>query len=82
MAEMSSPKPADFADAQMMGGMTDGEVFYKISEGRMPMPSFKKKLSDEQRWQLVNLIRAFAPKPAPDPNKPAPAKKPGSSHKH
>jgi mono/diheme cytochrome c family protein len=82
MAEMTRPKPADFSDAKMMSGITDGEIFYKIAEGRMPMPSFKKKFSDEQRWQLVNLIRTFASRPAPDPKKPAPAKKPGSPRKH
>lgn len=83
MAEMTNPKPADFSDAHRMGEITDGEIFYKIGEGRMPMPSFKKRFSDEQRWQLVNLVRAFAPKPpAPDPRKSARAKKPDSSYKH
>jgi mono/diheme cytochrome c family protein len=82
MAEMTSPRPADFSDAKMMSGITDGEISYKIAEGRMPMPSFKKKFSDEQRWQLVNLIRTFATRPAPDPKKPAPAKKAGSRRKH
>jgi len=43
-----------------MNGATDGELFYQISEGRKPMPSFKKRLSEEQRWQLVLLIRSFA----------------------
>ena len=81
MAEMTSPKPADFSDVHLMADITDGEIFYKIGEGRMPMPSFKKKFSDQQRWQLVNLIRTFAPKPSPDSKKPEPAKKPDSSHK-
>lgn len=88
MAEMSIPKPADFSDAQRMREMTDGEIFYKIGEGRMPMLSFKKKFSEEQRWQLVNLIRSFAPKsapeaktPPPDPKKAAPVKKPDLFHK-
>ncbi len=75
-APMYDVKPADFTDAYMMGEMTDGEIFWKISEGRRPMPKFKKRLTEEQRWQLVNYVRAFAPKPAPAP-KPSgtPAKK-------
>ncbi len=75
-ARMYDVKPADFTDAHMMGEMTDGEIFYKISEGRRPMPTFKKRLAEEQRWQLVNYLRTFAPKPAPA-SKPsgAPAKK-------
>jgi mono/diheme cytochrome c family protein len=58
------PQPSNLADAQNMNRLTDGEIFYQISEGRKPMPSFKKKLTEEQRWQLVLLVRAF-PKPSP-----------------
>lgn len=76
-AMMYDVKPADFSDAHMMGEMTDGEIFYKMSEGRMPMPAFKKQLTEEQRWQLVHYVRTFAPKPKhkSDAAKPA-AKKP------
>lgn len=63
-AGMYSTKAADFTDARMMSEMSDGEVFYKITEGRRPMPSFKKSLSEEQRWQLVHLLRKFPEKPA------------------
>jgi len=59
-AALYYPAPASFADAARMRGATDGELFYQISEGRKPMPSFKKRLSEEQRWQLVLLIRSFA----------------------
>jgi hypothetical protein len=31
------------------------------------MPSFKKKLSEEQRWQLVLLVRSFAGQPGGSP---------------
>jgi len=37
-----------------MSTVTDGELFYKISEGHRPMPSFKKRFTEEQRWQLVD----------------------------
>lgn len=63
--------PTNFTDAHMMGEMTDGEIFWKVSEGRRPMPSFKKRLTEEQRWQVVNYLRTFAPKPAPASNPPA-----------
>lgn len=59
-------KPAgSFTDAAMMAEETDGSLFYKISEGRMPMLTFKGRLSEEQRWSLVNYIRTFAKKGAP-----------------
>jgi mono/diheme cytochrome c family protein len=39
---------------------TDGSFFYKISEGRDDMPSFKKKISDpDDIWSLVNYIRTM-----------------------
>jgi|ERR1039457_7017149 mono/diheme cytochrome c family protein len=41
---------------------TDGELFWKMSEGKKPMPSAKKTLSETQRWQLVDYIRTFAAK--------------------
>jgi len=39
---------------------TDGALYYKISEGRDDMPSFKKKIPDaEDIWNLVNFVRTF-----------------------
>ena len=74
-AAMYDVKPANFSDAHMMGEMTDGEIFYKMSEGRQPMPAFKKQLTEEQRWQLVHYVRTFAPKPQPKKEEAKPAKK-------
>jgi mono/diheme cytochrome c family protein len=59
-AMMYDPSPSDLTDAAKMNKLTDGEIFYQISEGRKPMPSFKKKLTEEQRWQLVLLVRSLA----------------------
>ena len=76
-AMMYDVKPANFSDAKMMAEMTDGEIFWKISEGRQPMPSFKKQLTDLQRWQLVHFLRYFANKPvARAPSKAAKATSP------
>ena len=39
---------------------TDGELFYKTSEGREDMPSFKKKIPDaDERWSIVNFLRTL-----------------------
>jgi len=54
-------KPADLG-ARIKAGETDGELFWKISEGRSPMISWKASLSETQRWELVNYIRTFAGK--------------------
>lgn len=39
---------------------SDGSLFYKISEGRGDMPSFKKKIPEaEDIWNLINYMRTF-----------------------
>jgi mono/diheme cytochrome c family protein len=55
-----NPAPASFQDTSHMNALTDCELFYEITEGKKPMPAFKKRLTDEQRWQLVLLVRSFA----------------------
>lgn len=42
---------------------SDGEIFYKISEGKDKMPSFKKMIPDDNdRWYIVQYIRTFKAK--------------------
>ena len=38
---------------------SDGALYWKISEGKKPMPSFKKKLSETQIWQTVIYMRTL-----------------------
>jgi mono/diheme cytochrome c family protein len=57
--KMYEPRPTDLTDAQHMNSVSDGELYYKISEGHRPMPGFKKRFTDEQRWQLVLFIRSL-----------------------
>ena len=59
-ARMYDPAPGNLTDTQHMSTRTDGELFYQISEGHRPMPAFKKRLSEEQRWQLVLFVRSLA----------------------
>lgn len=53
---------------EVINGQTDGALFYKIGVGRKPMPSYKKTLTDEERWQVVNYLRTLSPS-ASDTNK-------------
>src|ERR1700693_6326573 len=55
-----STSPRDLTDTRRMSAQSDGELFYKISEGRKPMPEFKTKLTEARRWQLVLLMRSMA----------------------
>jgi mono/diheme cytochrome c family protein len=54
-----SVAPGDFTDAQKMRTLTDGELYWQITRGRLPMPAFADKLSEEGCWQLVDYIRTF-----------------------
>jgi mono/diheme cytochrome c family protein len=54
-------RPADLS-ARVRSGATDGELFWKIAEGRSPMISWKGSLSETQRWELVNYIKSLAGK--------------------
>jgi mono/diheme cytochrome c family protein len=58
-AKQYDPAPSDLTDAARLGAETDGELFYKISEGHRPMPAFKKRFTEQQRWQLVLFIRSL-----------------------
>jgi mono/diheme cytochrome c family protein len=50
-------KPANFTDPKLQASETDGSLFWKMTNGRGPMPSWRDTLSDQERWQLVNYIR-------------------------
>ena len=54
-------KPADLG-ARIKAGETDGELFWKITEGRSPMLSWKGSLTETQRWEIVNYIKTLAGK--------------------
>jgi mono/diheme cytochrome c family protein len=64
-AEELSVAPADFRDARAMGAITDGELYWRITKGARPMPSFEN-LGEQERWQAVDYIRSFAQRPSPE----------------
>jgi mono/diheme cytochrome c family protein len=60
-----SVQPTDFTDAEDMARLTDGDLFWRMTVGRRPMPAFKGRLSEQERWELVDYIRTFAAPHAP-----------------
>lgn len=51
--------PGDFTTAKFQA-QTDGAIFYKTSEGRKDMPSYKKKISNPNDiWSVVNYLRTL-----------------------
>jgi mono/diheme cytochrome c family protein len=57
-----NPRPADHSSSAVQGE-SDGALFWKLSEGRAPMPAYKKIFTDQQRWELINYIRTLAKNP-------------------
>ena len=53
-----NPKPANFL-TDAVQSQTDGAIFWKITEGRSPMASYKSSIPEKKRWQLVNYIRTL-----------------------
>lgn len=50
------PHPANFLSIDVRHE-SDGAIYWKMTEGRPPMASYKTLLTETQRWQLVNYIR-------------------------
>jgi mono/diheme cytochrome c family protein len=57
-AAAMKPRPRSLVDKGVQA-QTDGELFWKISEGREAMPGWKS-ISEKERWSLVHYIRALA----------------------
>lgn len=51
------PKPSNLV--AMSGMHEDGDVAWKIAEGRGVMPGFKERFNSEQIWDLVNFIQSL-----------------------
>lgn len=52
------PPPGDPANDKFQK-QTDGALFFKITTGRGPMPTFKEILSEEERWDVISYFRSF-----------------------
>ena len=52
--------PADLTNKEKMSKNSDGELFWKITKGiPMIMPNGDRKLSEEERWHVVNFIKTL-----------------------
>jgi mono/diheme cytochrome c family protein len=56
-AALPPPKPANWTSAAVQKE-TDGEIFWKMSNGRGAMPPWKH-LPEQERWEIVNYIRTL-----------------------
>jgi len=59
-AALPPPKPADWTGDKVQK-QSDGEIFWKITNGRGAMPPWKH-LPEKERWEMVNYIRTLKKK--------------------
>jgi len=52
------PQPADLTSPRVQS-LTDGDIFLRVTNGFGTMPDFRKKLSPEERWHIVNYVRTW-----------------------
>ncbi len=55
------PRPADLSLPALVA-KTDEVIYRQITEGKRPMPSYRAKLSEDQRWLLVRYVRTLTAK--------------------
>jgi mono/diheme cytochrome c family protein len=51
--------PAKLSDPAIRK-QTDGELFWKITVGKKPMPGYATRLSPTDRWNVINYLRSLA----------------------
>jgi mono/diheme cytochrome c family protein len=54
-------KPPTNLASQVVQANSDGELFWKITNGRSPMPANRIRFTDEQRWFIVAYLRTLKP---------------------
>jgi mono/diheme cytochrome c family protein len=62
-----NPRPKDISDPKI-ASQTDGELFWKVTEGKKPMPAYDKLLPELDRWKVITYLRTLAPRPTTAPS--------------
>jgi len=57
VGRLLSTSPVDLNDAYTQD-QADGQIFFTITRGRVTMPYYRDALSHEERWHVINYLRA------------------------
>jgi cytochrome c5 len=52
------PSPGDLSEP-IVGNQKDGELFYRITTGKAPMPEFRNILTEDEKWTVISFLRSF-----------------------
>ena len=58
----------DFKNTETLKGLSGGDIFAMITNGKGNMPDQEGRLKDDQKWKMANCIRKVTS--APDRSKP------------
>jgi mono/diheme cytochrome c family protein len=58
MSRSLKKMPTNLA-SRMVQANSDGELFWKITNGRSPMPANRVRFDDDQRWYIVSFLRSL-----------------------
>ncbi|MEI7982184.1 MAG: cytochrome c [Bacteroidota bacterium] len=53
-----TPPPGDLS-LEKVQKQPDGELFYRITNGKSPMPEFRNILTEDERWRVISFLRSF-----------------------
>lgn len=53
-----NPKPRNLSESKIQE-QSDGSIFWKLTEGKKPMPTFEKLISEDDRWKVINYVRTL-----------------------
>ncbi|MCL4524758.1 MAG: c-type cytochrome [Acidobacteria bacterium] len=62
----------DYTDPAALKEFTDGTLFYILEKGKGKMPGQEGRMSANQKWNMINYIRALAKKSAEAKTAPPP----------
>ena len=60
IAAASLPKKPANHTSDYVQKQSDGALYWMVTTGNSPMPSYKTVLTNNQRWELINYIRTLA----------------------
>lgn len=57
VGRLFEPVPVDLNDAYTQD-QADGQIFFTLTRGRVAMPFYRDALSQQERWDVINYLRA------------------------
>lgn len=57
---------ADFSDQRLMANRSPSDLYQVVTQGKGSMPAWQARLSQAERWQVIDYINAFSYDPAID----------------